>query len=347
MVARLGGDEFAILARSGGEPDANLAERYIGAFRQPFVIRDLPITLGISIGIAAAAAGADAEALVRAADGVLYEAKAAGRNTWRAAHRDEAAGEGGRRSETTVPGSNRGAGASPSSRSRMFARSVAADARSGEAACDMIGPRRPTDLRRAIAVLDRAPASVGGSEGPLVWLDAARSGGSDEAFDGRAATSRNMIGKSKKRGTLSLECPWCSSWSSPTKSLSTAPATSAPSTPLPPIACNPARVASAQGERSSAKREQSSRSNCLARRETSLLHKPRNPAIVIAVMTLHYTMLASKRLFNGVTRGKKLVGLVGQRESLGIAVGWWATQKMANPDASRCEAGTRAILSLT
>ena len=128
MVARLGGDEFAILATSGGEPDASLAERCIRAFRQPFVVRDLPITLGISIGFAAAVAGADAEALLKEADRVLYQAKAAGRNTWRAAPSDESAGEAARLSEVTVSGTTcQGPGAS-TSRSRRSSRSVPADA---------------------------------------------------------------------------------------------------------------------------------------------------------------------------------------------------------------------------
>ncbi|MCW6512724.1 diguanylate cyclase domain-containing protein [Lichenifustis flavocetrariae] len=84
LVARLGGDEFAVLVRDWNEIDTDLADRCVGAFRKPFVIRTLPITLGVSIGIAAAeTAGTDRDALVQAADGMLYQAKAAGRNTWR------------------------------------------------------------------------------------------------------------------------------------------------------------------------------------------------------------------------------------------------------------------------
>ena len=44
------------------------------------------------------------------------------------------------------------------------------------------------------------------------------------------------------------------------------------------------------------------------------------PAVVIPVMTQHYTMLARNLLYTGVTRGKKLVVLVGQRKALAIAV---------------------------
>ncbi len=44
------------------------------------------------------------------------------------------------------------------------------------------------------------------------------------------------------------------------------------------------------------------------------------PAVVIPVMTQHYTMLARNLLYTGVTRGKKLVVLVGQRKALAMAV---------------------------
>jgi len=44
------------------------------------------------------------------------------------------------------------------------------------------------------------------------------------------------------------------------------------------------------------------------------------PAVVIPVMTQHYTMLARNLLYTGVTRGKKLVVLVGQWKAIAIAV---------------------------
>ena len=43
-------------------------------------------------------------------------------------------------------------------------------------------------------------------------------------------------------------------------------------------------------------------------------------AVVIPVVTQHYTMLARNLLYTGVTRGKRLVVLVGQRKAVGIAV---------------------------
>ena len=44
------------------------------------------------------------------------------------------------------------------------------------------------------------------------------------------------------------------------------------------------------------------------------------PAVVIPVMAQHYTMLQRNLLYTGVTRGKRLVVLVGQRKAVAIAV---------------------------
>jgi exodeoxyribonuclease V alpha subunit len=44
------------------------------------------------------------------------------------------------------------------------------------------------------------------------------------------------------------------------------------------------------------------------------------PAVVIPVMTQHYAMLQRNLLYTGVTRGKKLVVLVGQKKAIAIAV---------------------------
>jgi exodeoxyribonuclease V alpha subunit len=43
-------------------------------------------------------------------------------------------------------------------------------------------------------------------------------------------------------------------------------------------------------------------------------------AVVIPVMTQHYPMLQRNLLYTGVTRGKKLVVLVGQMKAIAIAV---------------------------
>ena len=44
------------------------------------------------------------------------------------------------------------------------------------------------------------------------------------------------------------------------------------------------------------------------------------PAVVIPITTQHYTMLARNLVYTGVTRGKRLVVIVGQKKALGIAV---------------------------
>lgn len=44
------------------------------------------------------------------------------------------------------------------------------------------------------------------------------------------------------------------------------------------------------------------------------------PAVVIPLSTQHYAMLACNLLYTGVTRGRKLVVLLGQRRALAIAV---------------------------
>ena len=55
----------------------------------------------------------------------------------------------------------------------------------------------------------------------------------------------------------------------------------------------------------------------------STVHKSQGseyPAVVIPLTTQHYAMLARNLLYTGVTRGKRLVVLVGQRRALAIAV---------------------------
>jgi hypothetical protein len=43
------------------------------------------------------------------------------------------------------------------------------------------------------------------------------------------------------------------------------------------------------------------------------------PAVVIPVLTQHYAMLQRNLLYTGITRGKRLVVLVGQRKAVAIA----------------------------
>jgi len=44
------------------------------------------------------------------------------------------------------------------------------------------------------------------------------------------------------------------------------------------------------------------------------------PAVVIPVMTQHYTMLQRNLLYTGITRGARLVVLIGQKKAVSIAV---------------------------
>jgi exodeoxyribonuclease V alpha subunit len=44
------------------------------------------------------------------------------------------------------------------------------------------------------------------------------------------------------------------------------------------------------------------------------------PAVVIPVMTQHYAMLQRNLLYTGITRGRRLVVLVGQKKAIAISV---------------------------
>jgi exodeoxyribonuclease V alpha subunit len=44
------------------------------------------------------------------------------------------------------------------------------------------------------------------------------------------------------------------------------------------------------------------------------------PAVVIPVVTQHYAMLQRNLLYTGLTRGKQLVVIIGQKKAVGIAV---------------------------
>lgn len=86
FVARLGGDEFVILQIGGGcRGDAlRLAERLIETMAAPIDLDGNPAGVGASIGIALALEDcSDSDQLYARADHALYQAKAAGRNTYR------------------------------------------------------------------------------------------------------------------------------------------------------------------------------------------------------------------------------------------------------------------------
>jgi diguanylate cyclase (GGDEF)-like protein len=85
-VARLGGDEFVILQVAMKMPGhaAQLADRIINAFEEPFRVHGQEVTVATSIGVAVAPAdGGDADSLLKNADLALYIAKGEGRGRFR------------------------------------------------------------------------------------------------------------------------------------------------------------------------------------------------------------------------------------------------------------------------
>jgi len=85
-VGRLGGDEFAVilLVEDGAATAATVAQKLLEAFRAPFEIDGVQVTVTASIGIALQPEDADTpELLLQYADTAMYRAKDAGRDTFR------------------------------------------------------------------------------------------------------------------------------------------------------------------------------------------------------------------------------------------------------------------------
>ena len=86
MVARLGGDEFIVVVLGEIEESAivSLCAQLVDTLCRPVEVDGQTVFIGTSIGIAQAPVhGRTADDLLRMGDIALYQAKAAGRNTWR------------------------------------------------------------------------------------------------------------------------------------------------------------------------------------------------------------------------------------------------------------------------
>ena len=91
LVARLGGDEFVILVQPEEESlDAaakqaeTVAAKVVSAMRAPFQLADFAYSLSTSVGVTMISGALDTvESALKQADTAMYQAKAAGRNTFR------------------------------------------------------------------------------------------------------------------------------------------------------------------------------------------------------------------------------------------------------------------------
>jgi diguanylate cyclase (GGDEF)-like protein/PAS domain S-box-containing protein len=85
LVARFGGDEFVVMIEDAASPEIaeRIARKLIALMGEGIAVGEASVPVTTSIGIAFAADAVSAEALMAAADGALYAAKAGGRNTFR------------------------------------------------------------------------------------------------------------------------------------------------------------------------------------------------------------------------------------------------------------------------
>ncbi len=86
MVARFGGDEFAVVqhAPKRSEDVALLAQRIVDTLGQPYDLDEHRLVIGASLGIALVPTdGSEPDTLLKNADIALYQAKTAGRGTYR------------------------------------------------------------------------------------------------------------------------------------------------------------------------------------------------------------------------------------------------------------------------
>ncbi len=86
LVVRLGGDEFVVLLQNLSDARtqaAAVAQKLLDAIHQDFILGDLNLRIGVSIGIAIGCdPQEDAQALLNRADAAMYAAKHSGRNIY-------------------------------------------------------------------------------------------------------------------------------------------------------------------------------------------------------------------------------------------------------------------------
>ncbi len=104
LFARIGGDEFVILIEDPpAEPGLEvMASKLCEAASRAFDIGSHMITMGVSIGVVISPlAKTTPDAMLVAADNTMYEAKQAGKNTWRLRQLEESMGAESEHSPTT------------------------------------------------------------------------------------------------------------------------------------------------------------------------------------------------------------------------------------------------------
>lgn len=90
--ARLSGDEFVVILEEigGGEEAERIAAKIVATMRAPFATGAGMLAVSASVGVALWRQGQDEDALLAAADGALYVAKANGRDGYAVGGRDSA-----------------------------------------------------------------------------------------------------------------------------------------------------------------------------------------------------------------------------------------------------------------
>ncbi|WBS05159.1 diguanylate cyclase [Pseudoduganella sp. SL102] len=92
-IARLAGDEFVIIFETIDTQAriAPIVDKLLAAIREPFACGGMMLDVTATVGVAYSTGKVAPDKLLKIADDALYEAKAAGRNTWALRHVDVAA----------------------------------------------------------------------------------------------------------------------------------------------------------------------------------------------------------------------------------------------------------------